>query len=43
MRPDCGGAGYFRDESVLRGDDLDSGAQTANPAPVSHSVVVNNA
>jgi hypothetical protein len=43
MRPDCGGAGYFRDESVLRGDDLDASPQTANPPRVSHGVVVNNA
>jgi hypothetical protein len=41
MRPNCGVARGFRDESVRRGDDLDSSPQTANPPRVSHGVVVN--
>lgn len=43
MRPDCGVARGFRDESVLRGDDLDTSPQTVSPPAVFHSVVVNNA
>lgn len=42
MRPDCGVARCFRDESVPHGDDFDACPQTVDPPPVSHSVVVNN-